>query len=82
MSNNEPIFDSVLSGLRQLEPQERRRAFGIIKKEREAELDEARENAPLLPNNHFDQEQAHTAPQPLARPMSRSTFQNSPCWGL
>ena len=53
--NNEPVFDQVLSGLRQLEPDDRRRAFGIIKKEREAQLTETRESAPLLPNSHFSQ---------------------------
>ena len=55
MSENQPIFDTVLNGLRQMKPQERRRAFGIIKKEREAKLNESRENTPLLPNSHFSQ---------------------------
>ena len=51
--NKEEIFDSVLSGLRELEPDDRKKAFSIIKKERQAAMEEQRKVTRNLPNSHF-----------------------------
>ena len=47
------IFDSVLDGLRELKPEDRKKAFSIIKKERESEIRAIQEEAVVLPNAHF-----------------------------
>jgi len=47
------VFDQVLHGLRELEPKDRKKAFGIIKREREDQIKSAQEEAAALPNSHF-----------------------------
>ena len=51
--NKEEIFDSVVSGLRDLDPDDRKKAFAIIKKERQAALEQERKINRELPNSHF-----------------------------
>ena len=51
--NKEEIFDSVLSGLRNLEPDERKKAFSIIRKERQEAMEHERQLNRELPNSHF-----------------------------
>ena len=51
--SQEKIFEDVLEGLRELGPEERKKAFGIIKRERESELKKIQEEAVALPNEHF-----------------------------
>jgi 7-cyano-7-deazaguanine reductase len=51
--NNEDVFNSVVAGLRQLEPDSRKKAFSIIKNERQAELKARKDELALLPNTHF-----------------------------
>ena len=71
----DPVFDQVLNGLRLLEPQDRRKAFGIIKKEREDQLTEQRESAPLLPNSHFSQRDKLTRlPNPSAEAYEQKIY--------
>ena len=52
-SEQKSVFESVLSGLRELQPDDRRKAFGIIKQERETEIKAIQEESVLLPNEHF-----------------------------
>jgi len=47
------IFDSVLDGLRQLQPDDRRKAFATIKRERQRELETQRKELEVLPNSHW-----------------------------
>ncbi|MBM75303.1 MAG: hypothetical protein CMK59_07870 [Proteobacteria bacterium] len=51
--NKENVFESVLSGLRELEPDDRKKAFSIIRKERQAALEKERKSNLKLPNSHF-----------------------------
>jgi len=54
MSNNsDPIFEKILSSLRNLDPSERRKAFLILKREREEKVSEGRQDQSILPNSHF-----------------------------
>ena len=46
-------FDNVIDGLRALAPEDRRRAFAHIRKEREEELEQQRTVLQELPNSHF-----------------------------
>ena len=46
-------FNAVLEGLRKLEPNERRQAFAILKKERIERETDVRETNTTLPNSHF-----------------------------
>jgi len=46
-------FTEVLEGLRSLEPVERKKAFAILKKEREAKAAQKRQEQITLPNSHF-----------------------------
>ncbi|MEQ1501106.1 MAG: 7-cyano-7-deazaguanine reductase [Myxococcota bacterium] len=49
----EPIYDQVVDLLRQLDPEERKRAFATIKREREAELADKVREQETLPNSHW-----------------------------
>ncbi len=51
--SNDDVFASVLDGLRQLDPDARRKAFATLKRERQAELDEQRKQIEILPNSHW-----------------------------
>jgi 7-cyano-7-deazaguanine reductase len=55
MSNE--VYREVLEGLRQLEPVERRRAFATLKREREAEQAQAKEDQIELPNSHWSKKE-------------------------
>ena len=55
MSNNEEMFHQALETLRHLPPADRKKAFTILKREREAKLAEQREKEQMLPNSHFSQ---------------------------
>jgi 7-cyano-7-deazaguanine reductase len=47
------VYDQAVELLRKLEPEERKRAFAAIKREREAELAEKTRELELLPNSHW-----------------------------
>ena len=51
--NKEEIFNSVLSGLRDLDPSDRKKAFSIIRKERQAAIEQEKKINRELPNSHF-----------------------------
>jgi 7-cyano-7-deazaguanine reductase len=51
--NDAATFEQVMEGLRKLDPDARRKAFTTIKREREAELEETRKEAEVLPNSHW-----------------------------
>lgn len=51
--SDEKIFEQVMEGLRQLSPDERKKAFISIKRERQKILSEKQEKQKLLPNSHF-----------------------------
>jgi 7-cyano-7-deazaguanine reductase len=53
MSTNDKQFDQVLEGLRELDPAERKKAFAILRKEREESAAKKREELVVLPNTHF-----------------------------
>lgn len=53
MSDNDALYDEVLAGLRQLPPSMRKKAFGTLRREREASRDELLEEQKLLPNSHW-----------------------------
>ena len=50
---DESNFHKVLDGLRTLKPTERKKAFTILKREREQRSEEERQQDTLLPNSHF-----------------------------
>jgi 7-cyano-7-deazaguanine reductase len=47
------VYDQAVELLRKLEPEDRKRAFAAIKREREAELAEKNREQELLPNSHW-----------------------------
>ena len=47
------IYSNVLDGLRKLEPDDRRKAFTTIKRERQAQLETQRKQIEVLPNSHW-----------------------------
>jgi 7-cyano-7-deazaguanine reductase len=47
------IYQKVVDGLRELEPDDRRKAFATIKRERQAEMAERKQELELLPNSHW-----------------------------
>lgn len=47
------IFNEVLSGLRTLQPADRKKAFTILKREREERTSQDRQEQNILPNSHF-----------------------------
>ncbi len=51
--DGDDTYDQVLQGLRELEPDARRKAFATIKRERQAELTERNRQAELKPNSHW-----------------------------
>ncbi|MEC7986086.1 MAG: hypothetical protein VX278_13060, partial [Myxococcota bacterium] len=51
--SDDKIFDQVMEGLRQLSPDERKKAFTTIKRERQAAIQKEQEKAKDLPNAHF-----------------------------
>lgn len=53
MSKPQETFESVLEGLRKLDPNDRKKAFSVIKKEREEELQQLREESVVRPNTDF-----------------------------
>ena len=53
MSDNKEIYEQVLDGLRDLSPNMRRKAFSVIKKERQAEQEEKAKKLRDMPNSHF-----------------------------
>lgn len=55
MSDEENTFLTALDSLRILLPEQRKRAFAIIKREREEELGKIRDTQDSLPNSHFSQ---------------------------
>lgn len=55
MSPTNADFEQVLQGLRDLPPSERRKAFAILKREREASRAELLDEQRLLPNSHWSQ---------------------------
>ncbi len=46
-------FNDVLEGLRSLQPDQRKKAFGIIRREREEKMRKSQEEIAVLPNSHF-----------------------------
>ena len=52
-TNTETIYANVIEGLRQLEPDDRRKAFATIKRERQAQLEKQRKKIEVLPNSHW-----------------------------
>lgn len=50
---NEEVFTGVLDGLRALTPDDRKKAFATIKREREKELAKMKEVSEALPNTHW-----------------------------
>lgn len=53
MSEHDALYDDVLSGLRQLPPQLRKKAFGTLRREREQSREELLQDQKLLPNSHW-----------------------------
>jgi 7-cyano-7-deazaguanine reductase len=53
MSDHDAKLDEVLSGLRELPPQLRKKAFAILRREREESRDTLIEKQKLLPNSHW-----------------------------
>ena len=53
MSKDISKFDTVLDGLRDLPPSDRKKAFAILRKEREEKAAQKREDLIVLPNSHF-----------------------------
>jgi len=53
MSGNQADFEQVLAGLRALSPDQRRKAFATLKREREASRAELIDENKLLPNSHW-----------------------------
>ena len=51
--SDEKIFEQVIEGLRQLSPDERKKAFSTIKRERQAKLQKVQDSMKDLPNSHF-----------------------------
>ena len=51
--SDDKIFDQVIEGLRQLSPDERKKAFTTIKRERQAKLKKQQDATKDLPNAHF-----------------------------
>ena len=47
------VFNDVLEGLRALQPDDRKRAFATIKREREAQVKDTLKANELLPNSHW-----------------------------
>jgi 7-cyano-7-deazaguanine reductase len=52
-ADKEELLDEVLKGLRQLQPDDRKKAFAILKREREDRLAEQRKEREVLSNSHF-----------------------------
>ena len=52
MGNND-VYDNVLDGLRALKPDDRKRAFATIKREREDQLSSELKASELMPNSHW-----------------------------
>lgn len=64
---SEEIFDSVLSGLRQLEPDDRRKAFATLKRERQRELENQRKEIEHKPNSYWSKQHLlHRLPNPTS----------------
>ena len=55
MSEQSPHFNIALDALRELPPELRKRAFALLKRERESELENQRAELDVLPNSHFSQ---------------------------
>ena len=53
MTKSQGTYESVLEGLRKLDPTDRKKAFSVIKKEREEELQNLREESVVRPNSDF-----------------------------
>ena len=53
MTKSQETYESVLEGLRKLDPTDRKKAFSVIKKEREEELQTLREESVVRPNSDF-----------------------------
>ena len=53
MTKSQDTYESVLEGLRKLDPTDRKKAFSAIKKEREEELQSLREESVVRPNSDF-----------------------------
>jgi 7-cyano-7-deazaguanine reductase len=51
--DDRPIYDQALDLLRQLEPEDRKRAFSTLKREREAAVDTQVRELEALPNSHW-----------------------------
>ena len=51
--NDDDLFARVLEGLRQLDPDTRKKAFATIKRERQTEIDTQRQMLEVLPNSHW-----------------------------
>jgi len=47
------IYENVIEGLRQLKPDDRRKAFATIKRERQKELAAQKKELEILPNSHW-----------------------------
>jgi 7-cyano-7-deazaguanine reductase len=55
MSGHPADYEQVLAGLRALSPDDRRKCFAALKREREASRAELLETSKLLPNSHWSQ---------------------------
>jgi 7-cyano-7-deazaguanine reductase len=53
MIKSQDTYENVLEGLRKLDPSDRKKAFSVIKKEREEELKQLREESVVKPNSDF-----------------------------
>ena len=53
MEEQDELFEQVMSGLRGLEPAARKRAFAILRREREEALATRLEEERVLPNSHY-----------------------------
>ena len=53
MSDDKQTYEQVLEGLRDLSPNMRRKAFSVIKKERQAEHEARAQKLREMPNTHF-----------------------------
>jgi 7-cyano-7-deazaguanine reductase len=47
------VYDGVLEGLRALEPDERKRVFAAIRRERQAQIADTLKTTEMLPNSHW-----------------------------
>jgi 7-cyano-7-deazaguanine reductase len=64
---SEEIFDKVLNGLRELAPDDRRKAFATLKRERQRELEAQRKELEVKPNSHWSKAHLlHRLPNPTS----------------